>query len=326
MRHAALFECASALIPPPLFNTLQDTAVRDLAWVIASPSLLQADYPAYQGRVVDDAWCATEFQRGFDWLCALDLDPLTLHQFIAARPTRRLGHYFETLIAFWLTHMPDTHIIATNLQVQNKERTQGEYDFLFRHASLGVCHWEAAVKFYLQVEDSTEQCAFIGPGNRDRLDLKINRVFNHQLLLAQTEAGQHALPQQVKLDKAQAFIKGYLFYHASTLGNKDIQGVSAAHLRGWWVRHSLEKVPQNCATSRWIILPRLGWLAPARVAENTQMMDEAALAEHLTLHFTEHSDAVLVFEMARSDTGDYLEISRGFVVGKSWPNMDLHPT
>ena len=305
-----------------LFDTLQDSAVRDLAWVIASPGLLQPDYPDYQGCVVDDAWCAQELNRAVEWLGALDRVPLALHQFIAARPTRRLGHYFETLIAFWLTHTADTEIISTNLQVQDQERTRGEYDVIFRNANAEVCHWEAAIKFYLQVDVSAEQKAFIGPGTRDRLDLKLSRVFNHQLLLGQTMAGQHALPPHIKLDKAQAFIKGYLFYHASSQVNIEIQGVSPAHLRGWWARHSIEDIPKNSTESRWIILPRLGWLAPARVEGNTQMMDEAELGSHLTLHFESNSDAVLIFEMKRSATGCYQEISRGFVVCKNWPNIE----
>ncbi len=196
---------------PAYIDTLHDPAVRDLAWVIGSPSLVNASYPAYLNRVVDDAWCNAQLQRSTAWLAGLDQKPLPLHQFIAARPTRRLGYYFETLIAFWLTHMPDTQIIATNLQVQDEQRTVGEYDFLFRNASAEVCHWEAAIKFYLQVEASTEQRSFIGPGARDRLDLKLARTFEHQLHLGHTPAGSNALPQGVRLGKTQAFIKGYLF-------------------------------------------------------------------------------------------------------------------
>jgi len=299
-------------------DTLQDPTVRDLAWVIGSPGLLEASHPPYHGRVVDDAWCSTQLQAAAAWLAALDLAPLPLHNFIAARPTRRLGHYFEALIKFWLTHMPDTQIIATNLQVQDELRTLGEYDFLFRDASAAVCHWEAAVKFYLQQEPLAEQRAFIGPGTRDRLDLKLDRVFQHQLVLGHTHAGQHALPQGIRLDKTQAFIKGYLFYHASTIGRLAIQGVSAAHLTGWWVRHALEKLPQASADSRWIILPRLRWLAPARLAADASVMTYATLRSKLDEHFSRNNDAVLVFEMTHV-AGEWHEQSRGFVVCSTWP-------
>lgn len=305
-----------------LIDTLQDPAVRDLAWVIGSPGLLEASYPAYKSQVVDDAWCSAQLQAGTAWLSALDQSPRPLHDFIAARPTRRLGLYFEALIAFWLGHMPDTQLIATNLQVQHEQRTLGEYDFLFRDASTALCHWEAAVKFYLQQEPLAEQRALIGPGTKDRLDLKLDRVFRHQLRLGSTPAGRQALPQGLRLDKTQAFIKGYLFYHASTSSPLPVQGVSAAHLTGWWVRHACEKLPQACAESRWITQPRLRWLAPARLAKDAEVMDYAALNNKLNDHFNLSRDAILIFEMARSKTGEWQEIARGFVVCGSWPVLD----
>ena len=43
------------------YNTLMDSlhtpAVRDLAWVIGSPNLLDENHAAYAGRVVEGAWC-----------------------------------------------------------------------------------------------------------------------------------------------------------------------------------------------------------------------------------------------------------------------------
>lgn len=308
--------------PLNLIDSLTDPAVRDLAWVIGSPGLLEAGYPAYNNQVVDDAWCSAQFQAAAAWLAALDLAPLPLHDFIAARPTRRLGHYFETLIAFWLRHLPDTLLIATNLQVQHEQRTVGEYDFLFRDAGASVCHWEAAVKFYLQLEPLTEQRAMIGPGTKDRLDLKLDRVFKHQLLLGSTAAGQQALPRGLLLNKTQAFIKGYLFYHASSSSPLPVQGVSASHLSGWWVRHAREKLPQKSAESRWLILPRLRWLAPVRLAADAEVMDYATLNNRLNQHFSLSGDALLVFEISQKETGVWQEISRGFVVCSSWPLLD----
>jgi hypothetical protein len=299
--------------------TLHDPAVRDLAWVISSPVLLDASHPGYQGHVVDDLWCEEQLRACAAWLTALNLSPAPLHDFISARPTRRLGHYFETLITFWLTRMPETQLIATNLQVQSEQRTMGEYDFLFRDAKGAVYHWEAAVKFYLQVEPRAEQHAFIGPGTRDRLDLKLNKVFQQQLLLSHTAAGQHALPQGIKPDETQAFIKGYLFYHAATNDTQSISGVSATHLSGWWVRQALEKLPQSTADSRWALLPRLRWLAPAYITDEKMLMTYPALNNQLDQHFSANSDAVLVFEMIRSQAGGWHEQSRGFVVCSSWP-------
>lgn len=303
-------------------DTLHDQSVRDLAWVIGAPVLLEATFPSYMGRVVDDAWCSAQLLSCENWLAALDRAPEPLHQFISARPTRRLGHRFETLIQFWLLHKPDTLLIATNLQVQGQGRTLGEYDIIFSDANAEIYHWEAAVKFYLQVDPLAEQYAFIGPGTRDRLDLKTERVFQHQLLLGDTTAGQLALPQGVQLNKTQAYIKGYLFYHGSTIGATAIPGVSALHLQGWWVRHSIEKLPNMSVQSRFIIPPRLRWLATALLAEDTKVMTYETLGTRLDEHFQLSNEAVLVFEMTQMSTGLWREQSRGFVVCKTWPIID----
>ena len=305
-----------------LLDTLRDPAVRDLAWVIGAPGLIDATMPAYIGHVVEDRWCSTQLKNCAAWLEALDNSPQPLHQFIAERPTRRLGHYFETLIAYWLAQIPGTKIIATNLQVQNAFRTEGEYDFLFSNGDAKIIHWEAAVKFYLQQEPLAEQRAFIGPGTRDRLDLKLSRVFQHQLLLGGTPAGQLSLPMGVRLDKAQAFIKGYLFYHTTASGETAIPGISSSHLKGWWIRHTLETIPQSSADSRWIILPRMRWLAPALLPADAEVMTVTAINLLLDVHFRLSSDAQLLFEMVRSNAGTWIEVSRGFVVCRHWPSLE----
>lgn len=304
-----------------LLETLQDPAVRDLAWVIGSPGLVDAAYPPYQNRVVDDSWCIAQLQQYASWLTALDHAPLPLHDHIAAHPTRRLGHYFEVLIAYWLTHQADVEVIATNLQVQKEQLTLGEYDFLFRNADAEVCHWEAAVKFYLQQDPIAEQHAFIGPGTRDRLDLKLDKVFQQQLHLGDSTAGQQALPPGITINKAQAFVKGYLFYHAAIPRKSSIAGISAAHLGGWWARHSIDEIPQASAESHWIIPPRLGWLAPILVTANEAVLDTRTLQQHLALHFATHHEALLIIELIHTDSGKYREISRGFVVCKTWPTI-----
>lgn len=296
--------------------------MRDLAWVIGAPGLLDASAPDYQGQVVDDEWCSAQLHNCAAWFEALDTTPQPLHKFIAERPTRRLGHYFETLIAYWLAHIPGTKIIATNLQVQNEFRTAGEYDFLFRDGDAKIVHWEAAVKFYLQQEPLAEQRAFIGPGTRDRLDLKLSRVFQHQLLLGDTPAGRLSLPMGVRLDKAQAFIKGYLFYHPTASGETAIPGISSLHLKGWWIRHTLEALPQSSTDSRWAILPRMRWLAPALLPADAEVMTDIAVNLLLDEHFRLSSDAQLLFEMVRSNAGTWIEVSRGFVVCRQWPALE----
>ena len=55
-----------------------------------------------------------------------------LEDFISKRPDRRVGHYFETLILYWLTHIVKVELIAHGQQIMDGKRTVGELDFLFR--------------------------------------------------------------------------------------------------------------------------------------------------------------------------------------------------
>ncbi|RFC37259.1 MAG: hypothetical protein DID92_2727743324 [Candidatus Nitrotoga sp. SPKER] len=308
-------------------DSLRDPVVRDLAWVIGSPGLLDETWPAYAGRVVDDVWCRAQFKTGFQWLAELDNTPHSLHDFIAQRPTRRLGQYFESLIAFWLAHITDTQIIATNLQVQNEQRTVGEYDFLFCDADGDICHWETAVKFYLQAQPLSEQQAFIGLAVRDRLDIKLNRVFQHQLELGHTPAGRAALPQGVVLKKTQAFIKGYLFYPVTQAGNffnsvTPIPGVSDNHLSGWWMRHPVGSLLQTTVDSCWTILPRLRFLAPVRLDAEASVMRQNEICAALDAHFAVLDEPVQVIELQRNMDNSWREVTRGFVVCSKWPDIN----
>ncbi|CAG9933204.1 conserved protein of unknown function [Candidatus Nitrotoga arctica] len=314
-----------SLLPQDSFmDSLRDPTVRDLAWVIGSPGLLDETWAAYAGRVVEDEWCRAQLKTCVQWLAGLDHDPHSLHDFIAQRPTRRLGQYFESLIAFWLAHIPDTQIFATNLQVQNAQRTLGEYDFLFRDADGNTCHWETAVKFYLQAEPLSEQHAFIGLAVRDRLDIKLDRVFQHQLELGHTPAGRAALPQGVALKKTQAFIKGYLFYPVIQVGKSfipitPIPGVSVNHLSGWWIRHPVGVLPQATPDSYWTILPRLRFLAPVRLDAGASVMQHTEIGAALDAHFAVSDESVQVIELQRNMDNSWREATRGFVMCSKWP-------
>lgn len=304
--------------------------MRDLAWVIGSPSLIDATHPPYADHVISDAWCTEQLQNSADWLITLDENPAHLHQLIAARPTRRLGHYFETLIIYWLNHQPDTQIIAANLQVMDASRTIGEYDLLIRtphRSGWQIKHWEVAVKFYLQTEPLNESWpptlhTFLGPSGHDRLDLKLARIFQHQLRLGETESGLAALPPGVTLDKTQAFIKGYLFYPASagiiTPSNVELSGISGLHLFGWWCRHGQTPLPQYEENSSWIILPLLRWLAPARLAAEADVQTHAEICNTLAEHFNVSDEALLLVELQRNQQNTWYEIARGFVVHEKW--------
>lgn len=298
--------------------------VRDLAWVMASPSLLAPDDTVYKGPKVDDPWCRSVYRDGLDWLHDLDRDPLPLQRCLDQTDSPLLGAYFEQLLGLWLDHLPETRLLARNLIVTEPGRRIGEFDLLFRDRSRDeTVHWEVAVKFYLRHGQGGWR--WLGPNPRDSLRRKLDKVFSRQLQLPQHPRARQLLQQRFGVNEVQsrALIKGYLFYpldsdwrHPSATP----PGVSRDHLKGWWCRQT--DVPaclaQRLAAHRWVVLPRRQWLAPVIRHTEQGLMSGETLSARLADHFTHHHQAQLVVELAPSGTA-WREVSRGFVVNRHWP-------
>ena len=96
-------------------DRLSSQALADLLWVLGTPTLACGD------NVV----APMQLDVG-------SVDVEHLEDFITKRPDRRVGHYFETLILYWLTHIAKVELIAHGQQIMDGKRTVGELDFLFR--------------------------------------------------------------------------------------------------------------------------------------------------------------------------------------------------
>lgn len=304
-----------------LMHTLADPFLRDLAWAIGSPSLIDATHAPFAGRAVDDASCTAALADAEAWLAELDRDPAPLHEFLEQHHSHRLGHYFEALIEFWLRRA-DARNLRTRLQVHEAGHAIGEFDFLFGHPRWGdSLHWEAAVKFYLQATPAPAWEAFVGPNPADRLADKLHKLFDKQLHLAETPAGRAMLGEGTPT--ACAFVKGYLFFPAGTPPTP-IPGLSPHGLSGWWVRQGETPVPMSSNDSRWKVLPRLAWLAPARasVDETKTAFDAPHMHRVVARHFARSQVPLLLAELGQGSDGIWREIARGFVVSPRWPRKE----
>jgi hypothetical protein len=311
--------------PPSLLRSLVDGAVRDLAWTIGSPTLLAPGHPAFSGRVLDDEFHAARLAEASDWLHELDADPEALHAFIEERHAHRLGHYFENLIEFWLRRAGVADLRA-RLPVGETGHALGEFDFVFSSDDWGGWqHWEAAVKFYLlhapaPARPVPEWEDFIGPNPRDRLANKLHKLFDKQLMLGAAPAGRAVLAAAAS-PMPRAFVKGYLFF---PLGSErpSVPGLSPHGLSGWWLRHGAAPLPARHPHTRWKLLHRLAWLAPARTtADDKLAFDTAHMNTVLARHFARSQTPVLLAELAADEHGAWDEVSRGFVVSPSWPAL-----
>jgi hypothetical protein len=309
-------------------------------------------------QVVSDAWCQATYAAGAASLAALERDPAPLAQWLHQRPSRRLGVYFESLLAYWLQRILGVEPLHMNVPVYRTPptaagNTLGEFDFLFTLPGERMArHWEVAVKFYLQHRDDRGEGRWVGPAGQDRLDVKLARLCEHQLRLAHSPEGG-ALLARLGIDhvRPEVFIKGWLFYPLSSplysplysplssplttpLSTPLIMPVPAVadwlserHLRGWWLTVAALTAWQPPPASRWCVLPRERWLAPVIVAAEAghELLEGAALQALCAAHFAAADDALLVVELHRSASG-WFEASRGFVVSAAWPGGAGMPT
>ena len=342
-------------MPVSQFKTPQ---VRDLAWVIKSPGLLDAagknpfllsqsqiaQSPGESGLIIDDPWCAQQFSRHTPWLQALDNSPQRFLEWLKPRQNPRLGYYFESLVEYWLRHDDSIKRLIPHLQIKDlrtkdqqtkdqqksdSQRTVGEFDFLLQEADQPrIQHWEVAVKFYLQYQHEDGRTVWYGPNPRDRLDLKLQRLFQHQLVLSRHPS---AITAMQKLDLnlpvwPRLLLKGYLFYRSnSDWGNvgSHFPGLSAHHLRGWWTFLQPFEIPNAASESRWLFLPRLQWLAPARITPEgeNKLMNIRELHSFCLDLLKRQQRPPLIVELRRLDSGFWQEVSRGFVVPQDWPGI-----
>lgn len=284
---------------------LRDARVRALAWLLDSPDLLDARDPAWHGKVMSlgDATPAVAA-----WLAALDRDPAALDAALGARVYTRLGLYAEKLMAFYFS--AHGQLVAHGLQVRaSRNDTVGEFDFLLDAGPDGVEHIEFATKFYLLDDAATGRLdIFVGPNLADSLGAKMRKIVERQLLLGDHPAAQVLLPRPVL--RARALVKGWLFYPAGALAEMD--GIGPRHCRGFWcARAELAAFDGR----RFVLLPKLEWLAPWRGAHATPTLSAAQLQAAL-------ADAVMPVLVALVEEGEdgeaLLEVARGFVVPDDW--------
>ena len=230
--------------------------MRDLAWALASPPLMQPRQAACHWYGAD--WYSRLYDESRDWLQQLDTCPDALQALLDSNRDRRLGRYFETLWAFYFSHAPRYRLLAHNQQVMAAGRTLGELDLIVHDCKLDTTlHIEVAVKFYLGLADTRQPHNWHGPGSHDRLDRKLDSLLQRQSVFArQAEVAEQLATRGIHIDACAVILKGRLFYPAT--GALPPQHSHPQHLRGRWLR--LRQF--DCRPGKaYFPQPRTGWLA-----------------------------------------------------------------
>lgn len=307
--------------PIPDLTQFRVPAVRHLAWMCRAPQLFSSPLKFDLSSHLPSDTLET-LQR---W----DEKPEEGPSFLTATPHPRLGLYFEGLYECLMTEILGWDLLAKNLQIKSPERTLGELDFVLRNPQTELIeHHEIAVKFYLGYESPESGFAlWYGPNVSDRLDIKIQRMLEHQsqrTQLAETGEALALLDIRGPL-RSRVFMPGYLFYPFEPSGSESglqsgLQSglaspsqAPADHARGYWLYlGAAEEMNTQC----WVHLRKPYWLGPwVQAGPPESANTEATLA---SVHST---GTPRLFASLQHDeqTGLWKEKERVFVVPEQWP-------
>ncbi|WP_086932470.1 DUF1853 family protein [Agarilytica rhodophyticola] len=259
--------------------------VRDLAWLLLSPSMLDGKLAHFDAFTINEPLTSL-----LPWLENIDRqwcqDPQSTPDIIARDNFRRLGLYAEALLAFYFQHANTRaapyRLLARNIQINRDKTTLGECDFFIENTAGEIIHIELAVKYYLQINCGHQLWHhWLGPNTKDRLDIKLNRMMDHQLALPHKDFTQSALEDitntlgiKGKRLISRHLIKGYLFgksygelksyLHDDINTTQQMPLDTSQHaLKGTWMHYSafLKQVKKHayevlfCEKMEWFVGP-----------------------------------------------------------------------
>lgn len=271
----------------------------DIRWILNSPGLIRHDYCLKAEHLIQQQHAT---QRS--------VSAQLVEQEKYSDSHISLGIYYENLVEDIIRNLIQPTEIKRNIQIYKDKVTLGEFDFLFRNDKTNF-HLECAVKYYLRVGDGSELAHFIGPGKRDRLDKKWQRLISHQIALSGTAEGkQYCHERNLTPDQLIILLQGYLFHPLHEWQSSGFEpqlnaAINPSHLQGWWLRETdlnlFDKNDCNFSIAR-----KPYWLHP----KTDVILDYDTLAYALAK--LERPELVI-----RLDE-QHKEIDRGFVVPKDW--------
>lgn len=260
-----------------------------------------------------------------------------------APPAYRLGRQFEDCIERLLQHSDNVQRLQRNLIIKGENRTLGELDCLYENSLGESVHLELAIKFYLytSVENGlTEGFAsdledgfaggledglknFVGPGGKDRLDKKWQRLIQHQLPISSTPTALAAIHNAgwSAPDQRQLLLTGLLFYPYQDWQTCQpaITSLNPQHNRGWWLfQHQIHQL-LNESDAGFIVLPRWHWIGGLYHYETPAPLTHQALTDCVLTDTGPKMVAIIKWSCRRQH---WEELSRGFIVRNDWPALN----
>ncbi|MGB2079918.1 MAG: DUF1853 family protein [Vibrio sp.] len=232
------------------------------AWVKSHPSLFEP-CPRQANPMSDPV-------KTVKLACEVAANP-----FMADYPVYPMAYQGNSRLGFWYQHIchqqflshPDFQVIFEEIQLFENKKTIGAIDFLIQDTrNQTLEHWEVAIKFYLLFDG-----LWYGPNSRDRLDLKLKHMLEHQLQMTQTLAFRHAYPEFEDIS-AKLLMQGRLYTNPflDQITPHDCLGypLNKSEIQGFW-----------CYQSQWqqideplFLLKKGDWLT-GRTAQSLQVTE-----------------------------------------------------
>ena len=265
----------------------------DLKWILSSPSLMNTPRGAIS---------FAELYGQARPACLHETDNLV------TSPPKRLGIYYENLVEELIKNNPEPIDYKRNIQVKRDKVTLGEFDFIGNHQTASF-HLECAIKFYLRVGPGDQLSDYIGPGKKDRLDIKWKRLVDHQLPLSITEEGISTCKAHDVLSPTQVLLlQGYLFHPFKEGVPENIAPeINPNHLNGWWLKQSnVELLGADLELAQ---MHKPYWLTPN--------INQAMRIEELKERLQEIEFPILITR-GKFRNNEWEEHDRGFIVPDGW--------
>src|SRR5690554_2284462 len=166
------------------YHQLKNKTVRDLYWLLFSESPLSdnydlSPYSLFPKEILNQWQLASE-----EYFLALDKKHYEIENFVKRKKNKRLGFYAEALLSYFFQTFKQVELLLQNFQIIDQQKTIGEVDFIIRYNEK-VIHLECAVKYYIlkDLNKKNDPSQWVGPRLKDNLELKLNKIIQHQLPL-----------------------------------------------------------------------------------------------------------------------------------------------
>ena len=285
---------------------------RDLAWLLASPSLLRpsALVPAISSQEWHDM-----FMYAKDWIQHDSQSPARLKKWIDTPRQYKLGLYAEDLFLYYLHHCSPYTVLAHDIQAFDGKRSIGAFDFIVQTPKGVIEHWEMAIKYFVQVQPSHSWIDFIGPGGKDSLQRKMDKMLKRQILLSDHPKAQEGLQQRnIPIPTRKRIISiGRLFAHGNTKFVPPYSGDPLQPTGIWLKLKEFGFYLQQHQDAKWVYRKHPKWLSPICLLEENKGMDIHAVSA-----FLQQQEKHVMLSQVELQKHGWVETKRLFVMPDNW--------